>query len=545
MRTSMKKSRFLAFLSAAALVTTVLAVIPVSANAAEPLCDGKLAVNSCKGLTSDGAPYAMQVPGNFNGTVLIWSHGIRPNVPIPAAIPKLGGYVVTNTPETAAGQSGGSMVVTGTLLAKGYALMGSGFSRQGVNIMEGVATNVELIGIFKKQFPTTKKVIAWGESLGAITTQVLAEQHPELITAAGLTCTAVTDPLALASYFGDFLWGFKTFFDPTIKGFGYSAGAAGYAEEMGDLGKFWIALGKLQAGLVSGEWPDTSSPAGKALEAAKIPSRSALLLVGLMAGVPTRSAHIDGVSGPKGSEELFPLAIAPALAVLENAGTVASAAILLMADGEQQTGGIVFDNTKTDYAARIGDARDVFTMGLSGNTALNAMLGIIAASPRVTGLPAAVAKMSALLPVTGKIKVPTVQLSGVADQYTPSGIAQWLSDKNAAAINAAKAVLAKKYGSTHSYAAPVNNLVTVWSTSPAKYTTFDATGTPVLSTPGALGAGHCVYTPAQHLAVANLLIGASSSGTLLSGGALATLVRKAGGLSVDPKFKAPTLKYFG
>ena len=124
---------------------------------------------------------------------------------------------------------------------------------------------------------------------------------------------------------GDFLWGIKVLFDPTIKAGNYSAGAAGNAEAYADLVKVFTVMGKLQAGLSTGAWPDTSSATGKALAAAGVPSRSALLLLGLMSGLPTQSAHFDSISGPEGALKLtFPLAVSPALAVLEN-GTNAAA----------------------------------------------------------------------------------------------------------------------------------------------------------------------------------------------------------------------------
>ncbi|MBZ5782439.1 hypothetical protein, partial [Klebsiella aerogenes] len=77
-----------------------------------------------------------------------------------------------------------------------------------------------------------------------------------------------------------------------------------------DLGKVFTVMGKMQAGISTGAWPDTSSATGKALEAAGIPVRSALLYLGLMAGLPTQSAHFDSVSGPDGALKLsFPLAV--------------------------------------------------------------------------------------------------------------------------------------------------------------------------------------------------------------------------------------------
>ena len=95
----MKKTRIISILSAATLVSMVVVGIPSAAQAAGPQCDGKVPITSCQGATSDSAPYVMQVPANFNGTLVLYSHGYRPNVPVPAGIPGYGGYTVTNTPQ--------------------------------------------------------------------------------------------------------------------------------------------------------------------------------------------------------------------------------------------------------------------------------------------------------------------------------------------------------------------------------------------------------------------------------------------------------------
>ena len=73
-----KKARTLSLLSTTALVSMLVVAIPTAAHAAAPACDKGLAINTCGGATSDGAPYVMKVPGNFNGTVVIFSHGYRP-----------------------------------------------------------------------------------------------------------------------------------------------------------------------------------------------------------------------------------------------------------------------------------------------------------------------------------------------------------------------------------------------------------------------------------------------------------------------------------
>jgi len=541
----MKKVRLLSLLSVTALVTTVLVSAPTVANAA-PACDGKSPIQSCVGVTSDGAPYAMQIPANFNGTVALFSHGYRPNVDVPVGIPGYGGYKITNTPEPV---PNGDAAVAKYFFSQGVAIMGSGFARQGWNADSAIKTNSELISVFKKQFPKTTKVIAWGNSLGGFISQAMDEVYPELISAVGDMCMAdnLEPELTMA---GDFLWGLKVLFDPTIKGGNYSAGTAGLLESYADLGKVFTVLGKLQATMSTGAWPDTSSATGKALQAAGVPSRSALLLVGLMAGVPTQSAHFDSISGPEGALKLtFPLAISPALAVLENGASAASLAVLATHDVELQAGGAIFDNTKTDYAARIEGERVIYNAALSGNTVIDALLGALSAAnpgaPRAVANPAAVAKMNALHVNTGKINVPTVLMVGLADPITPAGASQRLVDLYAEQYAAEKAAARKAYQSSGSYASPANKLLMLWNTPPASYTKFDAAGSPITSTPAAQGTNHCNFTSAQLVLVAKSMVQASSTGRLPSGGTLYTAVRKAGNLSIDKGIRAPWLKSYG
>ena len=541
----MKKVRILSLLSVTALVTTVLVTAPTVANAA-PACDGKSPIQTCVGATSDGAPYAMQVPANFNGTVALYSHGYRYNVDIPAGIPLIGGYKITNTPEPV---PGGNAEVAKYFFSQGIAIVGSGFARQGWNPDSAIKTNVELIDTFKKQFPKTTKVVAWGSSLGGVITQGLAEKHPDLVSAVAPMCMAdnITPQLTMA---GDFLWGVKVLFDPSIKGGNYSAGAAGVAESYADLVKVFTVMGKLQAGISTGAWPDTSSATGKALQAAGVPSRSALLLLGLMAGLPTQSAHFDSISGPEGALKLtFPLAVSPALAILENGTNAAALAVLATQDLESQVGGAFFDNTKTDYAARVEGERVIFNAALSGNTAIDALLGALSAAnpgaPRAKANPAAVAKMNTLHVNTGKINVPTVLMVGLADPITPAGASQRLVDLYADQYAAEKAAAAKAYQKSREYKAPTNKLLMLWSTTPSSYTKFDATGAPITSTPAAPGTNHCNFTTSQLLLVAKSMVQASNTGKLPTGGSFYTAIRKAGNLSIDKGIRAPWLKSYG
>ena len=237
----------------------------------------------------------------------------------------------------------------------------------------------------------------------------------------------------------------------------------------------------------------------------------------------------------------MPLAIAPAVAILENMGTVGVAGSLLIADGELLTGGKVYDNSKTDYAARVAADADIYSFALSGNSAVAGIIGALAATPRETADAAAVAKIPGLIGLKGEINKPTVIMGAESDEYTPASIVQWYIDSYGDQYAAAKAKAMADAKKTRSYVAPNYNLVTLWAKTAPKYSQFTATGSPDLTaTPGA-GTGHCLYTSAQWLAAANLMTTALADGKFPLGGKIATTARKVG-LSYDNKFRVPTFK---
>ncbi len=541
------KSRIVSVVAVAALAGAVVVGAPTAANAT-PQCATANFVTSCVGVGADGAPYTFVAAANFNGTVFVYSHGLRPAIAIPATLGVplgFGGAVpVTNAAEPAP-LVASDMSVLNKLVAAGYGVAGSGFSRQGVNATEALAANKELIATFKTKFPTTKTVIAWGASLGGLHSQMLAEKNPELVDGVILACPAANPQDALISYFGDALWGFKALFDPSIKVGGYSTDpVVRQQEQLANVGKILTVLGKLSAGLVSGAWPDTSSPAGKALEAAGIPSRSALLAVGLMAGVPTRSEHVDGTSGPVGATDTYPLAVAPAVGVLENMGKTLNYGTFLLADGELLAGGKVFDNSKTDYAARIASDADIYSFALSGSKATAGIISALAATPRETSDAAAVAKIAPLIGLSGKITKPTVIFQSETDSFVPASIVQWYADSYAAQYAAEKMKAMTAAKKSRSYVAPTNNLVVLWQKTAKTYSKFTAAGTQVLTATPGIGTGHCACTAAQWLAAADLMIAALKDGKFPLGGKITTTARKVG-LSYDKNFQVPAFKALG
>ena len=541
MRTTSFKSRAFALVSTTALLATLVVASPAHAAATGPTCDGATPVQTCTGTTSDGAAYKMVVPASFNGTVTIWSHGFGGNTTIP------GYFAVDSTAQLAPngpGQNGGSPELVKYLTDKGVAVMGSGFSTQGWNLDEAVKTNTELVGIFKAKFTTTKKVVAWGYSMGGGITQAFAEQHPELLASA-----AVMNPVdawsSQGKYFIDILWLMKTWFDPSIKLTGYAAGAAGDMQMLQDLGKYTAVLKALQAGIATGSWPTTSSASAKALEAKGIPSRSALLMIGRLAGVSTQSTSFDSISTPGGAAvTAWPLAYAPALATLENIAGVLGYSLLGARDMEAKMGGVWADNQKTDFSKQLSDEdRTVYNAGLSGNTAIAGMLSTLNPlnpdAPRIKGEAAAMAKDAAShYQNTGKIKVPTVMMIGQNDPVEPAGIVQRISDLYEADFAAAKSAALKARK-----AVPARNLQVLWSVTPKTWSKFDAAGLPVSLT-NTPGTGHTNFTMAHYKLVIDTALAAAETGKLPWSGAQLTKVYKAKGLKIDRDTLYPWMKYY-
>ena len=482
---TLKKS--FAALTTATMVAALAVAIPASARADELTCSELAAATKyfarntqlCSGVDQFGAKFEIAMPKKFNGTLIVYSHGIRKNVnlpPLPVIAPK--GELIDYSPAIAP-----SVEVATSLLKQGFALAGSGVQVQGWNAAEQSLANVILIDAAYAKFPKIDRVAAWGSSLGGLSTQLMAEQNPGMVEAVAPLCLA-DSALSEITMAGDFLWGLKTFFDPSIKAVGYTAGQEGYKEMLGDLGKVLGVLGSLQAAIkvnpLSPAWPATSTvPA----TLKGIPVRSAILLLGLVSGISTQSKTYDASSGPKGPlETSFGLAISPALAVLENGADAAILAVIANYDMEVRAGGVVFDNSKTNYAARLGDDGDIYAAGLSGKTAAAGMLGYLSAlnpaAPRIKSDPSAVERMKLIPEISGTLTVPTITFTATADHITPPGATQYLIDQYANSVASGKS--------------SKGLLVNIWNKPADEYTQFDSAGSPITPATAPSGTVHCL-----------------------------------------------------
>ena len=526
----------LAALVVTALVTTLAVAIPSSAQAttcskASFTSAGKsVSYQKCTGTDWQGAKYEIRMPSKFNGMLYLYNHGIRGNHNLPKIpIIRPNGYVVDMSVEIAPGRTAADQeFIAQELLKQGYALAASGISTQGWSVPEAVNNNLELIIEAREKFPKITKIVSWGDSLGGAISQSLSEKYDVIDAAANLHMAGSAS--SQFTYANDFLWLFKTFFDPTIKGNGYSSGSAGYAEYLGDVNKVLTAFGTIQAAIaadpVTPKWP-ASSTVPDTMKA--LPVRSAVLLIGLLSGVPVQSNSYDASSGPAGPlETSFGLAISPALGVLENGFTAAALALIGNYDFEVKCGGTVYDNTATDYAARLGDNGDIYAAGLSGKGSAAGMLAYLnklnPAAPRVKGTPAAVnCIQNEQSAYSGAVTIPTITISQTADQVTPAGFIQKFKELYESNVDAGTA---KK-----------GMLLNIWNKPPDTYTKFDAAGKPITPALPTTGTSHFMYTNSDLLIIAKMLANAGKSGKLPSVSTAKAAFKKSPHMFIDPDFK--------
>lgn len=146
----------------------------------------------------DGARYRVMVPSNWNGTLILWSHGAYGSAPPTIAL--------TDQPATEE-----------HLLAQGFALGGSAFRTVvGWSIEDGLRDQIALLDWFGRNVGRPQRTISAGESVGGATATVLAERNARRFSGVLTLCGAVAGG---ASYWNsglDITFAVKTLLDVDI-----------------------------------------------------------------------------------------------------------------------------------------------------------------------------------------------------------------------------------------------------------------------------------------------------------------------------------------
>ncbi len=114
-----------------------------------------------EGTTSGGAAYKIEAPTNWNGTVLLYSHGYRAEG---AANPA---------------EDAGDPTTAKYLLEHGFALAGTSYSTMGWALEQAFKDQIDALELFAQKVGKPARTIAWGHSLGGIITAGLVQLRPE------------------------------------------------------------------------------------------------------------------------------------------------------------------------------------------------------------------------------------------------------------------------------------------------------------------------------------------------------------------------------
>jgi pimeloyl-ACP methyl ester carboxylesterase len=125
------------------------------------------------GTLRDGATYLIQVPANWNGTLVLYSHG----------------YVVPGSPNPA--MDVGDPLTGAWLLGNGYALAGSSYATTGWAVQQAIPDQLDTLNAFDRRVGTPVRTIAWGHSLGGMITAALLQVAPDRFAAALPMCGVV------------------------------------------------------------------------------------------------------------------------------------------------------------------------------------------------------------------------------------------------------------------------------------------------------------------------------------------------------------------
>jgi pimeloyl-ACP methyl ester carboxylesterase len=408
------------------------------------------------------AAWVAKVPAAWNGTLLLWNHGIR----------------TTLDPNRAAewAPKGSDGDTTDALLAKGYALVGSSYRSNGFAARDAVNDDVALLAEFARQFGKPARTFVWGASLGGLISEMLAEERPDLVTAAAPACGVLSGAVPIGDQTLDTLLMTRAFFRPTLK-------VSGYATDAEAARAFELLKGSVTAAV--------SNPATQTGAVGR------LLAIAVLQGLPLQTKNFNGLT-----------TTSQAGAATEAVLTQAGASVLGSRDGIARTGGQAPTNVGTSYLARVTpEAVARFqALGLpkalltSYAATLDRRVGRLAANPTAR------ARARALGSVRGRATRPTVTMHTEFDPFVTASNEALFATRVLAA--GATARVLQLYVKPPSYA--------------------DAGPTTGSGAP--YGAGHCVFSSAQWLALLSTVESFVATGQKPGASTLATIWKDIPGL---------------
>jgi hypothetical protein len=325
----------------------------------EVACEGQIA----------GARYRIVLPDTWNGTLLLYSHGYRFAEPVPPDFAK-----PSTDPVPAPGQD-----VADALLADGYALAGSASSSNGWAVPEGVAAAEQLHQFFAEHVGAPRRTYLWGDSLGGLVTQVLAEKGAPWVSGAAPLCGVLAGTRENLDVAMDVAFAVRELLVPSLK-------LSGYRSHDEAVQQWQTAQRRIVAAAIA-----TTDGAAR------------VALVAALVDAPTRTSRFDG-STP----------VSRVSAAVETILTGLGYGTYGRYEIEQRLGGDPSEVGR-DLPSRISSSERQLVDLAGGPGATDRLLAEV--TDGVTPQPdaAARAKASELGEPTGEIRVPTITLHTTED----------------------------------------------------------------------------------------------------------------------------------
>lgn len=151
-----------------------------AASAVKSSCTLPTGTNTLQGAIG-GANYTIQVPSNWNGVLVLYSHGY-----VPSTVPLL------NPAPDAPDQ-----LTASELLLEGYALVGSSYSQNGWALQQAFHDQMTLLDFFNQTCGHPIRTLAWGDSMGGMITAGLVQLFPQRFAGAVPMCGLLSGSVGL------------------------------------------------------------------------------------------------------------------------------------------------------------------------------------------------------------------------------------------------------------------------------------------------------------------------------------------------------------
>jgi pimeloyl-ACP methyl ester carboxylesterase len=334
-------------------------------------CGSAAAQQHITGTLPDLATYVIDVPANWNGTLLLYSHG----------------YVTPGSPNPA--QDVGDPLTGGFMLAAGYALAGSSYATTGWAVHEAIPDQIATLDAFQNLVGTPTHTIAWGHSLGGMITAGLVQEHPDRFTAALPMCGVLGGGVGIWDAGLDGAFAFNTLL---------AGGALQVVHITNPIQNFLTAEGVLAAA--------QATPQG----------RARLALVAALGDLP---GWFDPTS-PEPARTDYASQQANQFLWLQNVDLPFQFAF--RAELEFRAGGNPSFNTGVNYERQLGhsiDHAEVEALYAAAGLSLDADLATLNSAPRIAADPAALTYLSDNIIYNGQLTIPVLTLHTTGDGLVP------------------------------------------------------------------------------------------------------------------------------